>query len=225
MQIKSVLIVEDEPFNAKFISKILHNHGIEKTVAVDNADDAIKVVKNTEISVIFMDININGSVDGIQCAKKIQIIKNIPIIFISAINDNDVLHEAIDKNTVSYILKPFGEAEVLIALKILENKSVVPKPSTTDTVHFQNDFKFCFKTNILHFQDKAVLLTAKELRLVSLFVKNLDAVLSIETVSNHLWPDKAPSRSRIRELMVRLRKKIPQLHIQTSYAQGYILKR
>jgi DNA-binding response OmpR family regulator len=225
MQIKSVLIVEDEPFNAKFVSKILNNHGIEKIVVVDNADDAIDVVKSTDISLIFMDININGSVDGIICAKKIQFIKNIPIIFISAINDNEVLHEAIDKNTVSYILKPFGEAEVLVALKLFENKTVVPKPTNTDTVYFQNDFTFCFKNNILYYQDKAVLLTAKELQLVSLFVKNLDAVLSVETVSSHLWPNTTPSQSRLRELMVRLRKKIPQLQIQTSYAQGYILKR
>lgn len=225
MQVQSVLIVEDEPFNAEFIKRVLKNNNITNVTIVDNASDAISVIKQNEISIVFMDINIKGGVDGITCAKKIQFIKQTPIIFISALNDNEVLKEAIDNNTITYILKPFGEAEILIALKVFENKDKVAFPSDNDVVYFQDSFRYCMKSSTLSCDNRVVALTVKEIKMLEYFVKNLDQVVTTEQISAHLWPQKEVSQSGIRELLVRIRKKIPHLQISTAYGLGYILKR
>ncbi len=59
-----------------------------------------------------MDINLKNSKDGIETAKEIQKIENIPIIYLTAYSDENTIERAIKTNPISYLLKPFKREEL-----------------------------------------------------------------------------------------------------------------
>ncbi len=67
-----ILIVEDEFFSSKFLEDILKELGYSHIHIASNASEALDTVQLIKFDILFMDINIDGGMDGIQCAKKIN---------------------------------------------------------------------------------------------------------------------------------------------------------
>jgi YesN/AraC family two-component response regulator len=83
MKIKdySILIVEDEFIASEYLYQILDSFGIETIFKAKNSNEALEVVKNNHIDLVFMDINIQGGIDGIKCSFLLNQEYFIPVIF------------------------------------------------------------------------------------------------------------------------------------------------
>ncbi|PZP12406.1 MAG: hypothetical protein DI602_09380, partial [Aliarcobacter butzleri] len=77
----NILIVEDEYLTSKFIQESLYSLGFLSVFITDNAIDADILIKEKNIALIFMDINIKGPKDGLQLATEISKGYNIKIVF------------------------------------------------------------------------------------------------------------------------------------------------
>ncbi|MFW2601304.1 response regulator [Aliarcobacter butzleri] len=80
----NILIVEDEYLTSKFIQESLYSLGFLSVFITDNAIDADILIKEKNIALIFMDINIKGPKDGLQLATEISKKYNIKIVFITS---------------------------------------------------------------------------------------------------------------------------------------------
>ena len=109
-----VLIVEDEIIVALDIKNTLNKIGIKVTNFVVNYDEAILNVTMNIPDLILMDINLKNSKDGIETAIAIQKIKDIPIIYITAFNDDLTINRAILTNPIHYMIKPFRIEELKV---------------------------------------------------------------------------------------------------------------
>lgn len=107
-----VLVVEDEGVVALDITQELQSAGYEVVAAVTTGDDA--VVKAAELApdVILMDINIQGTFDGITAAEKINAQHPTPVIFVTAHADETTLQRAKLTRPFGYIIKPFEPNEL-----------------------------------------------------------------------------------------------------------------
>lgn len=113
-----VLIVEDEGIVAFDISEELQKLGYE---VVDNAasgEDAIRLAEELKPDLIFMDVNLATSMDGIQAASVIQKSQNIPIIFLTAHAEESTLQRAKQVRPYGYIIKPFEKEELRVAAEL-----------------------------------------------------------------------------------------------------------
>ena len=83
MKIKdyTILIVEDEFIATEYLSQILYSFDIDTIFKASSSDEALDIVKNNHIDLIFMDINIQGAIDGIKCASLLNNKNFLPIIF------------------------------------------------------------------------------------------------------------------------------------------------
>lgn len=104
MQKVKILIVEDEPIVALDIKNTLVKLGHIVTDTVTNHDDALSSIAVNEPDIIFMDIHLENSKNGIETTQDIQKIKNIPVVYLTAFSDDATMQKAIDTNPVSYIL-------------------------------------------------------------------------------------------------------------------------
>ena len=114
----SVLIVEDESIVALDLKHRLTSLGFHIAGTAGSGDEALTIAKETRPDVILMDIQIKGDIDGIETAARIQRDLEIPSIFLTAYSDPASLERAKHSQAYGYLLKPFQERELLIAIEL-----------------------------------------------------------------------------------------------------------
>ena len=117
-----ILIVEDEHIVAMELKSRLLDLGYSVCAAVASGEEAIEKSIEFKPSLILMDINIKGNFDGVETAKKIMKIHEIPIIFLTAFTDDKTLERAKLIEPYGYIVKPFEERELYTTIEIAIHK-------------------------------------------------------------------------------------------------------
>ena len=115
---KSIMVVEDESVVALHISEMLNRMGYNVTATADSGEDAIKKAEEIRPDIVLMDIVLKGEMDGIEAAGQIHSRFNIPVIFLTAYGDEQTLERAKITEPYGYVLKPFKERELRIAIEI-----------------------------------------------------------------------------------------------------------
>jgi two-component system, cell cycle sensor histidine kinase and response regulator CckA len=118
MQGRSILIVEDEQIVATELREILTSLGYRIVAATATGPEALAKTEETEPDLILMDIRIKGNMDGIETASKITNRWDIPIIYLTAHADQETLRRAKVTGPMGYVLKPFSERELQIAIEM-----------------------------------------------------------------------------------------------------------
>jgi PAS domain S-box-containing protein/putative nucleotidyltransferase with HDIG domain len=118
-----LLIVEDESLVARDIENMATGQGYEVCGIATSAEEALALAAETRPDIILMDVIIRGSLDGISIAEKIWDSYHIPIIYVTAYADEHTLKRAKITEPFGYILKPFDERELKIAIEMAYYKS------------------------------------------------------------------------------------------------------
>lgn len=107
--ILNVLIVEDDFIIQIFLEEIIKKQGANVIGLADNGSNAIELTKKHNPDLIFMDITIQGDLDGIETSQIINTEYQTPIVFVTGNSDQSTLLEAEKINPVSIISKPIDE--------------------------------------------------------------------------------------------------------------------
>lgn len=218
----NILIIEDEFINAQLIAQTVYNLGHKVVATSTNAQDAYAVVQDHCIDLIFMDINLEGSVDGIACAKELMKHKNIPIIYTTAYSDTKTIKEASETNIYGYLIKPFDDRDIEAALNVAIVSIEKNKQRLDGKIDLKNGYEYSMQTKLLTINNKLVPLTAKESALLEFFIQNQNAIMSYDILIESVWKKKTVADSTVREVILRLRKKAPLLDIKNIVRLGYI---
>jgi DNA-binding response OmpR family regulator len=216
---KNVLIVEDESIVALEIENYVSDLGYKVVSSVSNAKDALEIAIEENITLILMDVHIKGNIDGIECAKSIKEVKNIPIIYISAFSDDETLERAIATKPSSYLVKPFNRQELKVAMTVALN-SYESHLRIGDIV-FDYEFSFDTQAQELILYGEVIHLTKQEKDLLALLVNSKNQVVSIYKIENEIWPDKGSNENTRRALIRRVRSKLNYKFIETLHSIGY----
>ncbi|MCP3944273.1 MAG: response regulator [Desulfobacteraceae bacterium] len=115
---KKVMIVEDDWFIADDTKRRVENLGYTVSGIEPSGEEAIKAVENDPPDLILMDIILKGEIDGVQAAQKINTNHNIPIIYVTAFADENLMERVRTTGPYGYITKPFKESELHTAIEI-----------------------------------------------------------------------------------------------------------
>lgn len=114
----SVLIVEDEGIIAADIKNTLRNIGFDICGVVDSGERAVKAAGEKKPDLILMDIVLHGNLDGVDASKAILDLYHIPVVYLSAHEDDKTIERTKDTHPYGFVLKPFSERELKAALKM-----------------------------------------------------------------------------------------------------------
>src|SRR2546427_312297 len=114
----NVLVVEDENIVARDILNMLKGLGYFVVAIASSGEEAIEKAGVKNPDVVLMDIVLKGSIDGVQAAQEIRHRFQIPVIYLTAYADEDTLQRAKVTEPFGYILKPFEERELHIAIEL-----------------------------------------------------------------------------------------------------------
>jgi DNA-binding NarL/FixJ family response regulator len=113
-----VLIVEDEPLIAEDIATALKNNDFSVSAIVYSKEDALAELKNNPPDLVVLDINLNGSEEGIEIAKVINDKYFLPFVFLTSYSDKITLNHAKNTQPAGYIVKPFSDTGLYATLEI-----------------------------------------------------------------------------------------------------------
>lgn len=122
-----ILVVDDDLITAVTIKKVLEKQGYMQVGVAGNADDAISFVNSSQPCLIIMDVNLRGSIDGIETSEKILATNDIPILFLTAYSDDETINRAKKINPYGYIIKPFDNRELITLVDITLYKHSMEK--------------------------------------------------------------------------------------------------
>ena len=115
---ESVLIVEDDDIIARVIDWRLKNLGYMVCGRATNGAEAMELVASKIPDIVLMDINIKGDLDGIETTRKIKREFNLPVIYVTSHSDGATLERAKETKPDGFILKPFEDNDLRVAIEL-----------------------------------------------------------------------------------------------------------
>jgi len=227
---KKVLVVDDEKLIVKGIKFSLEQDGMEVDCAYDG-EEAVKLAKETEYDVVLLDVML-PVYNGYEVCSMIREFSNMPIIMITAKNDDMDKILGLEYGADDYVTKPFNILEVKARIKAImrrSSRSKEPEENGKKKVVCK-DLTLDGESRRIFIKDREINLTAKEFDLLELLLMNPGKVYSREKLLNVVWGYEYPGDVRTVDVHVRrLREKIennpsdPQ-YVHTKWGVGYYFK-
>lgn len=213
----NILIADDDERILKLLSDYLKFNGYG-VITANNGEDALLSFKNYQVDLVILDVMM-PIYDGWIVCKEIRKTSNVPIIMLTA-KDSD-LDElfGFDIGVDDYITKPFNIALVLARIKRLL------KPSNNNLLSFKG-ISIDEATHSVKLDDINVDLNPKEYAILLYFLKNINIVISRDTLLTRIWGDTYFGDTRTVDTHInRLRNKLGaySTYLQTIRGYGYKL--
>lgn len=112
-----ILLVEDDELSRQMLLRLLRRLPFDVVGAVASGEAALEALTRVQPSVILMDIVLDGQLDGIQTARQIRKRFDVPVVFLTGLDDEHYVQAALDSDSQAYLLKPPQPRELHIALE------------------------------------------------------------------------------------------------------------
>ena len=230
-----ILIVDDEEDICMILSYSLQKAGY-KTLIAHSAEEALEnyklSIKNHEIDLILLDIMM-GEISGLEMAEKLKSENHIPpIIFLTALSDEDTVLQGFKLGADDYISKPFRIAEVLARVAAVLRRSAILKTAVQSSSEVQNSSTIVFEGIVVNKADmslkvdsEAVVMTRKEIELLCYLLTHRGQILSREHLLKNVWDSNGFVMERTVDVHItHLRRKLGQYgkRIVTKSGYGYM---
>ncbi len=219
-----ILVAEDEKSLNKVITKRLSNEGYSVDSCFDG-EEALAYLFAGEFDAAVLDIMM-PKMSGIEVLKAMRARKDsTPVIFLTARDSISDRVLGLDSGAQDYLVKPFAFEELLARLRVL-TRTVLGSTTNVLTV---SDLVLDTKSRTAIRGGKPIPLSAREYDILEYLMHNKNAIVSRETIENHVWNFDYGGGTNIVDVYIRyLRKKIddenPVKLIHTVRGAGYVIR-
>ncbi|MBR3228447.1 MAG: response regulator transcription factor [Erysipelotrichaceae bacterium] len=214
---KIINVVEDEKDLNELVKLYLEKEGyvVNSYLTFDEAYAHL----DDEVDLWILDIMLDDK-SGFDLIEEIKNRNNDkPVIFMSARDKEFDRIIGLEKGSDDYITKPFSPKEMVLRVNNIIKRVYKEESKTVVDGYLIDETK-----RIVYEDEKAIDLTTKEFDLLMLFVKNKGTAFLREQILENVWGDNYFGSDRVvDDTMRRLRKKLPNINIQTIYGFGYRL--
>ncbi len=224
-----ILIVDDEDDICMILSYSLQQVGYE-TYTAHSAEEALPVIAEQQPNLILLDIMMDG-MSGVEMLLYMQKqgTLTMPVIFLTALNDENSVLKGFQLGADDYITKPFHVQEVLARVAAVLKRTT--QNTTTDTnseiLTFEG-IQVNLRERSLSVDGQPVPMTRKELELLCFLIRNKGQVLSRDQLLATVWADGGSYvlERTIDVHITHLRRKLGRYgsHIVTKSGYGYMLR-
>lgn len=215
---KSILCVEDEKGVRNNIGEILSLY-FEDVFLASDGQEGLDLFYLHHMDVLMVDICM-PKMDGLSLVKTIrESNKKIPVIVLTAHNEQEYLKRAVELNITRYLSKPFSKSSLQDALLSCSDWMTCMLGGLV--VSAGKGISYDTLNKALLIGDEKIYLSKKEYQLLEFFLINRERVFEFNEILNEVW-DKDVSKEALKSIIKTLRKKAPGLEIQNVFGNGYI---
>ncbi|WP_072986065.1 response regulator transcription factor [Clostridium cavendishii] len=220
----SIMIIEDDKKMTELIKKHLEKYGY-KTFLVKDFSNIANEFLEYKPDLVLMDINL-PFFDGFYWCNDIRSYSKVPIIFISARDSDMDQVMAIDSGGDDYITKPFSYDVLLAKIKGVLRRVYGRYANSEEDFIKIDDLVLYTNKNIVQFREKKTELSKNEFSLLLHLVKNINKIVTRDTLLEILWSDtEFIDDNTLSVNVTRVRKRLAEIGIkdaiETKRGQGY----
>lgn len=223
-----VLIVDDELLTIKNLKYSFEqdNYEVEST---GDSNEALKKITTTDYDIIILDL-VLPQTNGLEVCQKIREISNVPILILSANNDDMSKILGLEYGADDYITKPFNILELKARMKAILRRTRGTSQKANEQTLVVDDFIINALGRKVSLHKQEINLTAKEFDLLLLLITNPGKVFSREELLEIIWGYEYYGDLRTVDVHVRrLREKIETKnkayeYILTKWGVGYYFR-
>ena len=222
-----ILVVEGDVQILDFITYALKKEGF-RYVGVSKAQDAIKLLASETFDAVILDLGL-PDLDGINVIKAVREWSQLPIIVVSARNQNADIVFTLDSGADDYLTKPFSSSELMARTRVALRRVQQKDGRSLQKILSVGGLQIDFNKRLVTINGMFVHMTPMEYQLLSLLFINHGKVLTTKLIVSELWGAYyATGPQTLRVLMTGLRRKIEEnpatpRYILTEIGVGYRL--
>lgn len=210
---QSILLIEDDPNITDFMEVVLGQERYQLTIARTGME-ALTAFQTTTIDLVLLDLGL-PDIDGIDLLKILRKRMHLPILIISARNNEEEKVTALDLGADDYVTKPFGTNELLARIRTaLRHQNVHPENLS---VVENNALKIDFDKQLVYKDGREIHLTKNEYRILALMFRELGKVVTYQTLMTEVWGPYSNDSQTLRVNMSNIRKKIETDTLKPEY--------
>ncbi len=213
---KKILLVEDEEDTRDGVYEFLKERRYHVVCAIDG-EDALNLFDSDRFDIVLLDIMLPKA-NGFVVLNHIRKKSNVPVLMLTAMNDEYTQIMSFDEHADDYITKPFSLLLLEKRIEALLRRSAI---SPTSTLWKYKQIEVDFQGYSATHKNEKVDLKPKEILLLKLLIEHSGQVLTRNQILDHLWPDDAPMDRVIDVYIKNLRKKLQLDCIVTVKGIGY----
>lgn len=224
---RRIAVVDDDRNIRHLIESYLQHAGFD-TVGLATAEEAWQLWQNDPPSLFVLDVMLPG-MDGFELCRQIRQEDEIPIIIVSARDEEIDRVLGIELGSDDYLTKPFSPVELVARVKRLlyrldvsqQGRGGVAAKGESGSI----ELKFAADQRSVQVGDKTVELTEKEYLFLKFLWANKNRPCSREEILNYVWGDGLHANDRMVDTVVkRLRKKLTGMSVESVWGYGYRLR-
>jgi len=202
-----ILIVDDELSILKYLHANLEAEGYEVLMAM-NGVQALQMLEAELPDLVVLDIMM-PEMDGLEVCRRLREWSQIPVIMLSARDDENDKVNCLDLGADDYITKPFGKDEFTARVRAVMRRAEAASPTPTIPSIKSGDLEINFSQRKVTVKGKEVALTATEYALLQELALNVGKVLTYTYLLQKVWgTDYADEREYLHVFVSRLRAKL-----------------
>lgn len=226
-ELQTILVVDDSPFILNAVKPTLEHEGFRVITAVSGEEALQQISRHGLPHLAIVDLNMPG-MDGFQLCQAILDFSDLPIIMLTAIDDEQTIIQGLERYAEDYIVKPFRSGELVArvrrVLRRLGDFAYTLEPIIRVDAHLQVDFPN--RRAFVAQKPEPVQLTPTETKLLYILMRNAGHTVTNEFLLRRVWPQDDAYEDRLHTHIYRLRRKIEANpkdphYILSAWGTGY----
>ena len=167
---ESILLIEDEPQMRRFLRVTLQTHGY-RLIEASSGQEGLAEGTTRNPDLVLLDLGL-PDMDGLEIVQRFREWSEVPIIIISAREQEEDKVKVLDAGADDYLTKPFGAGELLARIRVALRHRALQSAGQREILFISGDLKVDLASRQVFIKDEEIHLTPIEYRLLAVLIKH-----------------------------------------------------
>lgn len=202
-----ILLIEDEPQMQRFLRIVLQGQGY-CFIEAQTGQEGLAQAATRSPDIILLDLGL-PDIDGLEVTRRLREWSDIPIIVLSAREQEQDKIKALDAGADDYLTKPFGAGELLARIRVAIRHKVMRQAGQGEPVFILDNLRVDMSQRQVFLNEQEVHLTPIEYKLLTVLIQNAGKVVTHNQLLKEVWgPSYSKETQYLRVYMTQLRHKL-----------------